>query len=130
MSDFIKDLIEESFLNKIFNFISNLYNESFVAKTFNLIKELYFQSYIFKIFKKEDEILEIPLKIFKIKYEGNFKFFIIFLIIFSIPYILRLPSLIIKISIFIILFLIFIILLTEENLIKESFIFKIIKGED
>ncbi|MBC7194669.1 MAG: hypothetical protein H5U37_03340 [Caldisericia bacterium] len=129
MSEFIKDLIEESFLNKLFNFLSNLYNESFISKIFNSIKELYFESYIFKILKREDENLEIPLKIFKIKYEGNFKFFLIFLIIFSIPYILRIPSLFIKISILIILFLIFLILLTKENLIKESYLFKIIKGE-
>jgi hypothetical protein len=130
MSELLRDLIEESFLNKLLKFLSFLYNESFISKILNSIKNLYLDSLIFKVLKKEDEDLSINLKIFKIKFEGDYKYFLIFLIIFSIPYILRINSLILKISILTILFLIFIIFLIDKDLIEDSFLFKILKGEE
>lgn len=130
IKDFFIDLIKESFLNKAFSLINYLYEESFTSKIFNSIKNFYYESFIFKILKKEDEDLSINLNLFKIKYEGNYKNLLIFLIIISIPYILKIPSLIMKILILAFLYFIFISLFINEDLIKESFLYKLFGGKN
>lgn len=130
IKDFFIDLIKESFLNKAFSFINYLYEESFTSKIFNSIKNFYYESFIFKILKKEDEDLSMNLNLFKIKYEGNYKNLLIFLIIISIPFILKIPSLIMKILIFAFLYFIFISLFIKEDLIKDSFLYKLFGGKN
>lgn len=130
IKNFFIDLIKESFLNKAFSLINYLYEESFTSKIFNSIKNFYYESFIFKILKREDEDLSINLNLFKIKYEGNYKNLLIFLIIISIPYILKIPSLIMKILLFAFLYFIFISLFINEDLIKESFLYKLFGGKN
>lgn len=130
IKDFFIDLIKESFLNKAFLFLNDLYEESFISRVFNSIKNFYYESFVFKVFKKEDEDLSINLNLFKIKYEGNYKNLLIFLIIISIPYILKIPSLIVKILLFAFLYFIFISLFIKEDLIKGSFLYKLFGGKN
>ncbi|MCX8095301.1 MAG: hypothetical protein N3D74_03860 [Caldisericia bacterium] len=130
IKEFIKNLINESFINKALLFLSELYYESFISKIFNLIRNLYYDSFIFKVFKKEDEEICFNVKFFKIKYEGNYKTLLIFFIIISIPYILKIGSLSIKILIFTLLYFIFLFLFIKEDLIKDSFLYKLLGGKN
>lgn len=130
IKDIFKDLIKESSLNKAFLFINDLYEESFITKVFNSIKNFYYESFIFKVLKKEDEDLSININIFKIKYEGNYKNLLIFLVIILIPYILKIPSLIVKILLFAFLYFIFMSLFIKEDLIKDSFLYKLFGGKN
>lgn len=130
IDEILKNLIEDSFINKLLKILSDLYNESFISKILNLIKDFYYESFIFKLLRREDEEISFNLNIFKIKYEGNYKSVLIFFIIFSIPYILKIKSLEIKLLFLIILYMIFISLFVNEDLVKNSFIFKLFGGKN
>lgn len=130
IEEILKNLFEDSFINRSLKFISDLYNESFISKIFILIKDFYYDSFIFKVLRKEDEDIFFNLNIFKIKYEGNYKSVLIFLIIFSIPYVLKIKSFEIKLLFLIILYIIFISLFINEDLVKNSFIFKLFGGKN
>ena len=130
IEEILNNLFEDSFINKSFKIVVDLYNESFISKIFNLFKDFYYESFIFRVLRKEDEDISINLNIFKIKYEGSYKSFLIFFIIFSIPYILKIKSFEIKLLFLIILYIIFISLLANEDLVKNSFIFKLFGGKN
>ncbi|MDI6860451.1 MAG: hypothetical protein QMD25_00335 [Caldisericia bacterium] len=126
----LRNLIDESFINKFLTLLGELYSESFISKVFNLIKDFYYESFIFKILKKEDEDLSLNLNIFKIKYNGNYKSVLIFFIILSIPYILKIQSFMIKLLLLFLLYFIFISIFINEDLIKNSFIFRLFGGKN
>lgn len=126
----ISDLYKYSFINKFILFLTDLYEESFINKVLNLIRKSYYDSFIYSVLKREDEEISVNFKFFKINYFGNYKNVLIFLIIASIPFILKLNSLYIKIAILLILYFIFITILVDEDLVKESFLYKIFEGKD
>ncbi|MCD6168119.1 MAG: hypothetical protein J7J33_02290 [Caldisericia bacterium] len=124
----MEKLLKESFILRFIDFILELIKESFIGKLFSISVYTFEESFIFSLFKSYGVDVSFNLKTGFLNYRGSTFNLILSIFVVLLPLSFFIRDVSVRVVFWVVIYFILYTLLFEEDLVKESFIFKIISG--
>ena len=121
-------LLKESFILRFIDFILELARESFIGKLFSISVYTFEESFIFSFFKRYGVDVSFNLKTGFLNYRGSAFNLILSIFVVLLPLSFFIRDVSVRVVFWVVIYFILYTLLFEEDMVKESFIFKMISG--
>ena len=124
----MKRLLKESFILRFIDFILELIRESFIGKVVSMLVYAFEESFIFSLIKKYGVDVSLNLRTGFLDYRGDSFNLLLAIFVILVPLSFFIFDVGVRVISWVVIYFILYILLFKENLVKESFIFKVISG--
>ncbi len=120
--------LKESFILRFIDFILELIRESFIGKVVSMFVYAFEDSFVFSLIKKYGVDVSLSLRTGFLDYRGDSFNLLLAIFVILVPLSFFIFDVGVRVISWVVIYFILYILLFKENLVKESFIFKVISG--